>query len=64
MRFESKHKYFKQCIQKLQNFKNVCKTVAEHQLLEAYLGTGCLFSEPVVCDKALDFNPADFSHEI
>jgi hypothetical protein len=65
MRFESKHKYFKQCIKKLQNFKNVCKTAAErHQLLQAYLGTGCLFNEPVVCDKALDFNPADFSCEI
>lgn len=33
LRFESKHKYFKQCIHNLHNFKNVCKTASDrHQL--------------------------------
>lgn len=43
--FESKHTYFKQCAQKLQNFKNLSSTLAErHQLLQAYLHSGSLFS--------------------
>lgn len=45
LRFESKHSYFKQCARKLHNFKNLCSTLAErHQLLQAFLSTGQLFS--------------------
>ena len=65
MRFESKHKYFKQCVRKCQNFKNACKTVSErHQLLQAYLSTGSLFGEQVEYDVALAFHDDDYSTEI
>ena len=48
LRFESKHCYFKQCARKLRNFRNVCSSLAErHQLLQAYLSTGQLFS-PII----------------
>ncbi len=48
LRFESKHFYFKECARKLHNFVHLCKTLAErHQLLQAYLRSGSLFSPTV-----------------
>lgn len=65
LRFESKHKYFKQCIRKLQNFKNVCKTASErHQLMQSYLSQGSLFGESVKCEQALDFDVSHYSKQI
>ena len=44
LRFESKHSYFRRCARMLQNFKNICSTLAErHQLYQAYLSAGNLF---------------------
>jgi len=65
LRFESKHKYFKQCVRKLQNFKNVCKTASQrHQLLQSYLSQGSLFGESVKCDQALDFDVSHYTKKI
>ena len=48
VRFESKHSDFKECARKLHNFVHLCKTLAErHQLLQAYLRSGSLFSPTV-----------------
>jgi hypothetical protein len=65
MRFESKHKYFKQCIRKSQNFKNVCKSMAErHQLLQAYLSSGSVIKNKIQFDTALEFDQADYCLEV
>ena len=37
MRFEAKHSYFKSLAQRVNNFKNICKTLAyRHQYLTCY----------------------------
>ena len=52
MRFESKHSYFKECIRRVKNFKNVTKTLShKHQLLQAYYGTGSLIGPSVVVEQ-------------
>ena len=57
LRFESKHTYFKQCARKLQNFKNLCSTLAErHQLLQAYLHAGNLFPPVLQVGQASEFD--------
>ena len=44
MRFESKHSYFKRCIRRTQNFKNVCQSLAnQHQLLQTTLSASSFF---------------------
>ena len=44
MRFERKHRYFKQCINSMHNFRNITQTLSEkHQRLQAYLSAGQLF---------------------
>lgn len=44
MRFESKHSYFKQCVRRTQNFKNVCKSLANnHQRLQPYMNSSSFF---------------------
>ncbi|XP_052433435.1 uncharacterized protein LOC127974294 [Carassius gibelio] len=56
LRFESKHMYFKQCVRKLHNFKNLCFTLSErHQLLQAFLHAGELFPPSIVAEKATEF---------
>ncbi|CAM4563987.1 unnamed protein product [Leuciscus chuanchicus] len=56
LRFESKHMYFKQCVRKLHNFKNLCFTLSErHQLLQAFLRAGELFPPAIVAEKATEF---------
>uniref|UniRef100_L7LXC8 Uncharacterized protein n=1 Tax=Rhipicephalus pulchellus TaxID=72859 RepID=L7LXC8_RHIPC len=45
MKFESKHKYFKECIRSVRNYKNVTKTLSErHQLYQSFLAARGLFS--------------------
>lgn len=44
LRFESKHTYFKQCVRKLHNFKNLCKTLA-----------GNLFPPALQVEKGTEF---------
>lgn len=57
MRFESKHSYFKKCARYSQNFINICHTFAErHQLLQAYLSDGSLFSCDSDVVNAISFN--------
>ena len=64
MRFESKHGYFKKCLRRCQNYKNVTKTLSErHQLLQAYFNSGSLLpatmqvkkSIPLHCDLFADY---------
>jgi hypothetical protein len=56
LRFESKHTYFKQCVRKLHNFKNMCSTQAErHQLLQAYLGAGEMFAQDLQVENGTEF---------
>lgn len=44
LRFESKHSYFKRCVRRTQNFKNVCETLANnHQLLQSYMNCSSFF---------------------
>lgn len=44
MRFESKHSYFKRCVRRSKNFKNVCQTLADnHQLLQSYMISSSFF---------------------
>lgn len=63
--FESKHVYFKQCVRKLHNFKNLCFTLAErHQLLQAFLHTGEFFPPSIVADKATEFVVSDYNDVI
>ncbi|CAN7937970.1 unnamed protein product [Ixodes hexagonus] len=46
LRFESKHRYFKDCIRSMGNFKNVTKSLSErHQLFQSYLSSRGLFRE-------------------
>ena len=51
MRFEAKHSYFKKCVDKLNNFKNIDYSLAKrHQALQAYLlqtSAGSLFNKAV-----------------
>lgn len=45
MRFESKHSYFMRCVRRIQNFKNVCQSLAkQHQLLQASLCSKFFFA--------------------
>lgn len=54
MRFESKHSYFKNCVRHLQNFKSICKTLAERrQLLQAYRCAGEYFAVNIKVKQAI-----------
>lgn len=65
LRFESKHTYFKRCARKLQNFKNLCGTLAErHQLLQALLGAGPRFPPDVVVERCTEFVLEDHNDNI
>jgi hypothetical protein len=65
LRFESKHTFFKQCVRKLHNFKNLPSTLAErHQLFQAYLGAGNLFVPEVQVDKGTEFDVGLCSSDI
>ena len=46
MRFESKHSYFKRCVRRTQNFKNICQSLAnQHQLLQTTLSSNSFFAQ-------------------
>lgn len=65
LRFESKHTYFKQCAQKLHNFKNLCSTLRErHQLLQAYLSSGAVFPQSLVVERSTNFYIDDYNEKI
>lgn len=66
LRFESKHCYYKQCARRLRNFKNLCCSLAErHQLLQAYLCSGQLFSPDIqVVGLTSNFEERLYSHGI
>lgn len=56
--------YFKQCVRKLHNFKNLCFTLTErHQLLQAFLQPGDL-PPAIVAEKATEFVVSDYSDVI
>jgi len=65
LRFESKHGYFKNCVRKLKNFKNVCCTLADrHQLLQAYLSEGSFFPSVLVVDAVMDFQVKTYNTDV
>lgn len=66
MRFESKHKYFKNIIKHAGNYKNVTLMMSErHQYLQAlHFSEKNLFSDYVECDNAVEYNAKDFSLQI
>ena len=65
LRFESKHSYFKNCVRKLRNFKNVCSTLADrHQLLQAYLSEGTFFPPQLIADSTLQFHVKLYAPDI
>lgn len=45
MRFESKHSYLKRCVRRIQNFKNICQSLANQpQLLQTTLSSNSFFA--------------------
>lgn len=57
LRFESKHSYFKRVVAASKNFKNLTSMLSnKHQLLQAYLMNGVLFSEEWAPEKSFPFN--------
>ena len=65
LRFESKHSYFKNCVRKLRNFKNICSTLADrHQLLQAYLSEGTFFPPQLLTDSTLEFSSKMYAADI
>lgn len=65
LRFETKHSYFKQCVRKLHNFKNLSTTLGErHQLLQVYLNAGSPFPENVVAERGIEFHVNDYNDDI
>lgn len=65
MRFESKHKFFEQCLKKSQNFKNVSKTLSErHQLLQAYLAGTSVINDQVRFENMHDLDLSVYSDAI
>ena len=56
LRFESKHGYFKKCVRRFVNFRNVTKMLAEqHQLLQAYYSSGSLFKSGLQYDNCVEY---------
>ena len=65
LRFESKHGYFKACVRRLKNFKNVCSTLADrHQLLQAYLHEGSFFPPVLMVDAVIEFVVENYSEKV
>ncbi|CAG9763786.1 unnamed protein product [Ceutorhynchus assimilis] len=65
LRFESKHRYFKNIIKHSQNFINILKTMAEkHQYMQALnygSNTDLLYSNSAYCDKDVEvYNEKDY----
>lgn len=65
LRFESKHTYFKRCARRLQNFKNLPKTLSkQHQLLQAYFTKGSLWKSKLQCQSSLAYCSESLSDSI
>lgn len=62
MRYESKHRFFKNILKHSPNFKNVIKMLSEkHQLLQSlHITQGGLFSDKVIADEAVHYLPGDY----
>lgn len=65
MRFESKHSYFKRCVRRTQNFKNVCQTLANnHQLLQTYLNSSSFFTPTLQVKESTPFHAELYSDAV
>lgn len=65
MRFESKHSYFKRCVRRTQNFKNVCQTLANnHQLLQTYLNSSSVFAPTLQVKQSTPFHADLYSDAV
>lgn len=65
LRFESKHSYFKECVRKLHNFKNVPSMLAKrHQLLQSYLSSGEMFPPVLQYEHAVQFSAELYNDQI
>ncbi len=65
MRFESKHSYFKRCVRRTQNFKNVCQTLANnHQLLQTYLNSSSVFAPTLQVKQSTPFHAELYSDAV
>lgn len=62
LRYESKHRYFKNILKHSPNFKNILLTLSErHQLLQAFHASqGNLFSDKVISDDAVPYVIQDY----
>lgn len=65
MRFESKHSYFKRCIRRTQNFKNVCQTLANnHQLPQSYMNSSSFFATTLQVKNLSPFHTELYSDKV
>lgn len=65
MRFESKHSYFKRCVRRTQNFKNVCKSLANnHQLLQSYMNSSFFFPPALQVKNSSPYHAELYSSKI
>lgn len=65
MRFESKHSYFKRCVRRTQNFKNVCQSLANnHQLLQSYMNSCSFFPPPLEVKDSSPYHAELYSGKI
>lgn len=64
LRFESKHRYFKNIIKHSQNYKNITKMLSyKHQLLQSQLPQNT-YSSLIIADNAEEYIPENFSNNI
>ncbi|KAK4882387.1 hypothetical protein RN001_005706 [Aquatica leii] len=66
LRFESKHRYFKNIVRHSPNFKNILFTLSErHQLLQAMLlSHDSTFTDSVTCDTVTVFKSSDYPNNM
>lgn len=65
LRFESKHRFFKNIVRHLPNFINISKSLSyRHQLYQGYLGQGTQYTSTIVAHNALKLTEANISPEI
>lgn len=65
MRFESKHSYFKRCVRRIQNFKNVCQTLTnQHQLLQTTLSSNSFFAPVLKSKNSTPYHPHLYSDAV
>jgi len=64
LRFESKHKYFKNIIKHSQNFKNITQLLTQkHQFLQSQHCKN-IYCALITADNAEEYIPKDFSMNI